>query len=66
MSNRNRTLAILIAIVILLLIGMYTTSQTGEAGPIQNAVGIVLTPLQKGAYFSCPLCLGTACLLHRF
>lgn len=48
MENRNRTLAILIAIAILLLIGMYTTSQSGEAGPIQNAVGVVLTPLQKG------------------
>lgn len=48
MENRNRTLAILIAIAILLLIGMYTASQSGEAGPIQNAVGIVLTPLQKG------------------
>jgi rod shape-determining protein MreC len=48
MENRNRTLAILFAIAILLLIGMYTASQSGEAGPIQNAVGVVLTPLQKG------------------
>ncbi|HWQ51165.1 MAG TPA: rod shape-determining protein MreC [Terriglobales bacterium] len=48
MKNRNRTLAILLAIAIMLLIGMYTASQSGEAGPIQNAVGVVLTPLQKG------------------
>ena len=46
--NRNRIIVLLAATLLLLLIGMYTSSQTGTAGPVQNVVGVILTPLQKG------------------
>ncbi|NLT58221.1 MAG: rod shape-determining protein MreC [Clostridiales bacterium] len=33
---------------LLLLIAMYSTRQSGEAGPVRSVVGAILTPLQRG------------------
>ncbi len=46
---KNGKFFLVIGIVaLLLLFSMYQTATTGEAGLVQNIVGVVVTPLQKG------------------
>lgn len=46
-QNTRRLLAAVGAVAVLLLFTLYATGQSGTAGPLQNVLGVVLTPLQK-------------------